>query len=112
MQVRAQQQVRYHKYMKQNKQSGIIAVMIVIAIAVVGVAGVGYFIITSGKTNTSLVKPYDGTTDVMVNASPSATVLPVSPSTDLNVIDSELNATVVQSVDADFDAMNESASSL
>ncbi len=86
--------------------------MIVIAVAVIGMAGVGYFVITSGKTNTSLVKPYENVTDLSLDGSPSASVAPVSQSTELNVIDSELNATTVQSVDADFESMNESASSL
>src|SRR5689334_13661817 len=98
-----------------NKK-GVIGVIILITIAVLAVAGIGYFLITSNKFKGNLIPNYSGSTanDSVApsNASPSASVAPVSNSTDLNTINTELNSTSVNSVDADFKSMNDSASSL
>ena len=98
----------------KHNQSGFIAVILVIAVVVIAVAGVGYYLITSNKSTVPLIPSYmPGTADQTIpGASPSASVAPVSSSTDMNVIDGEIKATNVNSVDSDFKSMSDSASSL
>lgn len=106
--------------MKKNIQ-GFALFAVLIAVTLVAIVGVvAYVAITKPGPLTGLPSPYvpvatrmPSNPDTVPLTTPTPSAPPtVSTSTDLQVIGKELDDTKVDSVDADMNAMNSSASSL
>jgi len=106
--------------MKQNTH-GFSLFVSLIAVTLVAIVGVVAFVAlkkpvsVTGLPSSYVAPSTEATTEVSVlpTAAPDATAAPtVSTSTDVQVIGKELDDTKVDSVDADFNVMNSSASSL
>lgn len=94
---------------------GLIAVTLIAIVGVVGFVALKKPVIVTGVPSTYV--PASPKTNTELNSlpttAPEATSAPsVSTSTEVNVIEKELNDTKVNSVDAEFNSMNSSASSL
>lgn len=94
---------------------GLIAITLVAIVGVIGFVALKKPVVVEGVPSTYVPASPKTSTKVtsLPTAAPEATPPPsVSTSTDVNVIEKELNDTKIDSVDADFNTMNASASSL
>jgi hypothetical protein len=92
-----------------HSQKGFGAFFLLILIALLSIAGVVGFVVLKKPAGYDRMNTVPMMTDYDKNDAPQATL---SPSTDTDTIESELESTTVNSVDSDFNEMNDSASSL
>ena len=98
--------------MKNNIGFAAIAVIFVLVALIAAVSVGSYFILTNQTTTTPIVTTTETAEELTQNQELPDSQEPVSDSLELDVIEEELNETIVGTPELDFEAMEEDASEL